>query len=260
VRVPATSATVIDLFSVANISVNGNLRHDLNPYVTYDSGQDEYLALWELDFNGDGSDFDVYSQKLAADGSQVGAANSGLFGLATLTGRQERNARQVYNASAGEFLITWDVDEAEIAARRFQHTAGSLLLGGTFQVSSGVETRRRPDVAFNSADTEILVAWEFDNVPGGTGFDVAARRLGNQAPGIQVTPTSLDFGTGETDLDLTVTNTGTGTLDWFIATDQPWLSVAPAPDSTSNATPVTLSVDRDCLPAGPYNATVSPFP
>ncbi len=237
-------------------AVSGADLQDKNPYVGHDSGNDEYLTLWDVDVAGDGSNWSVASQKT----DTTGAPSTLLDGFLVVvdTAAQERNARQVYNPTADEHLLVWEESSAgdpRILARRYSLTDTSLLWGGVLEVASGTANlRQRPDGAFNSASNEMLVAWESDT---GSGVDVVGSRLGNVAPVLDVSPTSLDFAAATTGLGLTVSNTGTGHLDWVANGDEPWLSAAPASGSTLTSEVVTVSVDRTGLVPGVYAATLS---
>jgi hypothetical protein len=257
VRLPATSMSAIGPFFVASSAVGGEGRHDLNPYVAYDGAHNQVLATWELDFSGDGTDFDVWSQKIAANGTATGLLD-GFVGLAT-SPESELRPRQAYNAGTDEFLVTWDVGELAIDARRFQVTSNRLLLGEQVEVASSTSTRHRPDLALNAPANESLVVWAGLDPGAGTGSDVFARRLGNQTPQLQITPASLSFGTALTQQSLTVTNAGNGTLEWFISTDVPWVEVSPASGTTTTAETVQVTVEREGLAAGDYGTALHFF-
>lgn len=71
---------------------------------------------------------------------------------------------------------------------------------------------------------------------------------GGLTPMLSVSPTTLDFGTAETNKTFQISNTGSGTLTWTVteSPDKPWItSVSPA--SGSGDTTVTVTVDRSLL-------------
>jgi hypothetical protein len=74
-------------------------------------------------------------------------------------------------------------------------------------------------------------------------------------PTLNFSPKSLSFGTVATSLPLSIANAGTGDLQWTITSNKPWLSVIP--DTGTNNTQVTVSVDRTGLSTGSYTASLS---
>jgi len=73
-------------------------------------------------------------------------------------------------------------------------------------------------------------------------------------PELVVQPSSLTFDFATNSDQLETFNVGTGTLSWTIATDQPWLSVAPASGIGHGVIDVT--VDRTGLADGTYQGNV----
>jgi len=77
-------------------------------------------------------------------------------------------------------------------------------------------------------------------------------------PGLGVNPTTLDFGTTDTQKTFDVTNGGTGTLTWNITKDKDWITVNPTSGSTTTETDtITVTVDRTGLAPGHHTGTVS---
>lgn len=77
-------------------------------------------------------------------------------------------------------------------------------------------------------------------------------------PALTVSTSSLDFGTGDTQKTFTITNSGGGTLEWSISESEAWLTVAPANGTTTSETDqITVTVDRENLPVGPQQSTIS---
>ena len=78
------------------------------------------------------------------------------------------------------------------------------------------------------------------------------------APVLNVSPTSLDFGTTTTTLNFNITNTGGGNLTWAITENTAWLTVTPTNGTTTTETDqITASVNRTGLAAGTYSAQIS---
>jgi hypothetical protein len=78
---------------------------------------------------------------------------------------------------------------------------------------------------------------------------------GSSSPTPSVSPTSLDFGTSDTQKSFSITNTGGGTLTWSLSSSQSWLSVTPS--SGSGNAGITVNVNRSGLSSGSYNGVIT---
>jgi len=78
-------------------------------------------------------------------------------------------------------------------------------------------------------------------------------------PILSLTPTSLDFGTTDTQKSLTITNTGGGTLTWQLTRQQSWLTLSPVVGSLDSGKSATVSatISRIRLTSGIYKDTIS---
>ncbi|MCH8243470.1 MAG: hypothetical protein IH897_12805, partial [Planctomycetes bacterium] len=76
-----------DTLRIAQEGVN-----ESHPDIVYNELANEYLILFERDTNGDGSNFDVLGQLIAADGTNLGDAIP-----IAITNLQERRPSAVYN-------------------------------------------------------------------------------------------------------------------------------------------------------------------
>jgi hypothetical protein len=75
---------------------------------------------------------------------------------------------------------------------------------------------------------------------------------------LNVSSTSLDFGTGANTLSLDIANTGTGELLWTILEDMEWLTVNPASGTiVTGQTSVALTVDRSKFTESSITGTVT---
>jgi Tol biopolymer transport system component len=61
-------------------------------------------------------------------------------------------------------------------------------------------------------------------------------------PILDVSPTSLDFGTSTTNMELNITNKGQGTLEWRVSSDKTWIFADQ--DSGIGDITLTISIDR----------------
>lgn len=73
--------------------------------------------------------------------------------------------------------------------------------------------------------------------------------------GIEVLPTSLDFGTDKSSLELTVTATNGKSVHFEVSTSDTWITVTPTSATVSASTKLTVLVDRN-VAAGKYSGTI----
>jgi RHS repeat-associated protein len=234
-------------FTLADGSV-----HDRNPFLSYDSSQDEYLLVWETDTTGDGTNLGVTSRKIRSDG----ARGFILFGLAS----EAQNPRAVYNPNLEDFVILWEEHGGEptIRSRRVRFTLSTLQTKSPVVVSSGSESRAHPDIGTSLASNTFLAVWDQD--AGSGNFDIKSRLLGTFAPTLQVTPGALSFTSTSTQQTVTITNgnpTG-GPLQWTASPDDssPWLAVQPGSGSTTSSVTLDVTVDSTGLAPDTYLGTV----
>lgn len=74
---------------------------------------------------------------------------------------------------------------------------------------------------------------------------------------LEVSPTTLDFGTTDTRLGIDIKNIGQAVMQWQIGNDVEWLTCYPTSGSiiSGRQASVTVSVDRTQLSRGTYNAS-----
>ena len=74
-------------------------------------------------------------------------------------------------------------------------------------------------------------------------------------PILDVSPTSLDFGTITTNMEVNITNKGQGTLEWRVSTDKSWILTDQ--DSGIGDITLTISIDRTKLTtSGDYSGNL----
>ncbi len=111
----------------------------------------------------------------------------------------------------------------------------------------------RSQVGYGSYNDVITVT----SNGGNTSISVQMVKQNPNAPQLTVTPVLNDFGGTKTETNVTLSNTGTGSLTWSATTSDAWITVSPASgDISTNATTVTIKVNRNSLAPGNYNGTV----
>ena len=79
-----------------------------------------------------------------------------------------------------------------------------------------------------------------------------------EEPALSVAPTSLDFGTTETQKTFDITNSGTGTLSWTISESMSWLELNKLSGTTTTETDqVTATINRTGISPSSYSGTIS---
>jgi RHS repeat-associated protein len=236
-------------------SIAQNPGNDRNPVLTYDSTHNEYLATWEYDSQGNGTNPEVACTKVNNIGLLIGVAIG--FGSST---DSERNPRVVYNQSLDDFVIVWENGGAtpKIQASRI-HFVGSPFAVQTWapiNLSTGTTSRVRPDIGTSPQNNTFLAVWEQD--AGSGNFDIRSCLLGTLTPTLQVSPASLTFTGSTVHQTLTITNGNSagGPLQWTATPNQPWLTAQPGSGSTTSSVAVDIAVNRTGLAPSTYTATV----
>ncbi|MBI9066091.1 MAG: carboxypeptidase regulatory-like domain-containing protein [Salinivirgaceae bacterium] len=77
-------------------------------------------------------------------------------------------------------------------------------------------------------------------------------------PELEISVTSLDFGSNENSLPVAITNNGKGSLEWSIAESVEWLSVNPVSGKvTTDVNNIVITVNRSGLEQGNYQQSIS---
>jgi len=148
------------------VLISNDTNSQLAPVVAYNSINNRYLITW-YDKRG-GSNFDIYAQKVNADGTLDGIS----FVVAN-TADNLKNPSITYNNIDNKYLIAWDND-ANIYAQKVN--AAGTLDDGVITVCNAANNQYKPDVAYNSsADNEYMVVWEDER--NGTYSDIYAQRV-----------------------------------------------------------------------------------
>jgi hypothetical protein len=192
----ATGAEIGSDLRLSDMNFDGNPNFDaLFPAVAYDSTNNQYLVVWQGD---DGSfplvdeEFEIYGQRVQADGTEVGAND---FRLSDMGPDGDANfdalsPKVAYNSTNDECLVVWWGDdnsggllndEAEIFGQRVQAGTGAEI-GSDFRLSdmgtNGLTAygAASPAVAYNSTNNEYLVVWWGDDVVDNE-FEIFGQRL-----------------------------------------------------------------------------------
>jgi RHS repeat-associated protein len=139
------------------IAVYGGLLDQRYPAVAYDGQTGEYLPAWQ-DYRS-GSDWDVYGQRVDADGTLEG--EEVLVSAEPAEDAQDQ-AAVAYGSGAETYLVVWTDDRSGNGDVYGQLVAsGGALVGASFTI--GGETgyvEQYPAVAYDAVDDVYLVVWE----------------------------------------------------------------------------------------------------
>ena len=157
--------------------------------MAYSPAQDEYLIVYTYEPSAD--DYDIWARRVKWDGSWMSAEIS-----INLEAGKQWNPAVAYNSQNNEYLVVyenwWAGGLRDIAAQRVDASDGSLLSWRNIATGTG-EERVFPDVAYNAARNEYLIAYTF-----GVGSDghiygkVASANLGMLGSEIHICDDSYD--------------------------------------------------------------------
>lgn len=182
----ASDGTVKSWFSVASWPNKWNWLPD----VAYSPVQDEYLIVYA--YNVSSTDYDLWARRVKWDGSWMSAE----FPINRDADKQWYPA-VAYNSTNDEYLVVyenyWAGGLRDIAAQRVKASDGSLLSWANIATAPG-QVRRLPDVAYNAARNEYLIAYTYQHSPtdGDIYGKVASANLGTLSSEIHLVDNALD--------------------------------------------------------------------
>jgi hypothetical protein len=133
--------------------------------------------------------------------------------------------------------------------QRFEWNFGSR----TAITSAGVY-----DTTFSlvGSQTAVVTAYDNDNIPSNS--RTIAITVRDKKAVLNISRTSLDFGSSKTADTFSIFNTGFDPLNWSILSSASWISISPKTGSTTNNRRViTVSVNRDSLSVGNYSGIIT---
>jgi hypothetical protein len=150
------------------------------PAVAWNDSEGEYLVVWQDHRNLAVGGPDIYARRVAADGARLG----GDIRISPPDATAGEYAPSVaWNDSAGEYLVVWedtrgpssrgtDIYGQRVGADGTRQGDGFLISG-----TRAVADEARPQVVWNGAAGEYLVAWTDYRNPLAPGGEVFGRRL-----------------------------------------------------------------------------------
>ncbi|MGD2205430.1 MAG: hypothetical protein PVH17_01510 [Anaerolineae bacterium] len=147
-------------------------NHQSQPSVAYDPEYDRYLIVWQYDYYGDGSDYDINGRFVPWDGPDPSLVEFFICNW----GSDQWWPRIVYNENPDwdEFLVIWYnsalYNPYTVSGRRVYADGGGFPDSAFPIADHATEDRRDPDVAYNLARNEYLVTYSDES-------DIYATRL-----------------------------------------------------------------------------------
>ncbi len=139
------------------------------PAVAYSPAQDKYLVVYSQDTKPSGVpdiDYNIIAQPINGNGTITETG----FLIGGNTNRQ-RHPAVAYNRTYDEFLVTWDEEQGiggwhDIWAQRINAADWSSEPGPVCIATGDSLHRRQPDVAYNAARNEYLIAYTREDTDG----------------------------------------------------------------------------------------------
>ncbi len=223
-RLSSTGAEIgTDDFRISNVGTDTDAARAANtPIVGYSSSATEYLVAWAGDQSADDR-FDIYGQRVDADGSQLGGDFQISNAVSVGTTRDAADPSIAYNPTAGEFLIVFQADELttdneyEIYGQRVTAGGGPVSVNDFRFSNTGTDNdagrfASNGVVTYNSTSNEYLTVWRADGLTTDDEDEIFGQR---------VTPTGTEAGS-----DFRISNTGADT-DSSVAADEPAVAANP---------------------------------
>jgi len=135
------------------IPISSNVDEQLHPSAVYNKLRDEYLVVWDDRRNG--TDTDIYGQRIAGDGGVQGGFNLSLSG-------EQRMPEVAYNALDDTYLVVWEDYRANAANPVIYGqviSSDGTTPGTDFAIGNATGAQYGPVVAYADAGNEYLVSW-----------------------------------------------------------------------------------------------------
>jgi hypothetical protein len=157
----------LSAFAICNWST-----HQWNAKVAYGRAVEEFLVVWNNEYQAGTLPMYISGRRVSADGSGFPGGSSDLTINHTTENRV--NADVTYNLQRNEYLVVYD-NAVDILGIRLTGNLGGNF-GGEFSITKWPNMERHPAVAACEQADQYLVAWQSDQ--GATGDAIYARFIG----------------------------------------------------------------------------------
>jgi len=143
----------------------------VKPRLAYNGAANQFLVVWEDHHWGFGSDWDVYGQRVNANGTLAG----GNFAISWLGTNHRGSPDVAYKPAANEYLVVWEyefsVTDHDVYRRR---VASDATLPDDEAVVSGLGSNERLPAVESGGGGGYLTAWEDSRNAATLGVDIYA--------------------------------------------------------------------------------------
>jgi hypothetical protein len=176
-RVSAGGARVGSEFRISDTAATSD---EVDPAIAWNATDDQYLVVWSDHRNSTTRGYDIYGQRVATNGSRVGAV---VRISGTTATSSESEPAVAWNAAAEQYVVVWE-DTRNLATRgpdiygRRVDDLG-MGVGADFRISGTDATAWEyvPAVACNASANQCFVAWQDERKQATRGDDIYGRSV-----------------------------------------------------------------------------------
>ena len=134
--------------------------YQLNPVVSYDSVDDEYIVVWQED-NSPISE--IYGVRVDTSGIVIGTP----FLISSSSNHSQQDPDVAYDFFNNQYLVVWSYDYSagDLDIKAVFIPGASTTVSTEFWIDNSTDTTKKPAVVFNPADMDFDVVYD-----SGSGF------------------------------------------------------------------------------------------
>ena len=174
-RVDATDTNQGSATRLSTVGPNDDPTRDAaDPAIAYGSAPNEFLTAWEGDDNA-ANELSVQAQRVDATGTEQGG-DLPVSDVPAGDARDALNPAVAYSSARNEYVVGFDANPTAVGADNGKHeafvqelSAAGAQIGGDDQISNVLaagadRNANSPDLAYNTADDELLGAWRDNRI------------------------------------------------------------------------------------------------
>jgi hypothetical protein len=147
-------------------AISGDPYPEANPDVACEWIYNTFIVVWDHDFQGQGTDYDVRAQTVYGSHQTSSSQLRGnLFGIAEDAPQDERYPAIACNSNDHTCLVAFEYSDAgshDIYGQRVYVGSSSYgTEGDRFSISTFAAEEHNPEVAWGGRDDDYLVLWQY---------------------------------------------------------------------------------------------------